>query len=88
MKIKGEEHMNKIQTATLRLAQASDGNPVTTTLTVILFYVLINMLFYVIEKLFFGGQFVHVFDVFLAMAAIAYSTYAVYWCAIYNSTKE
>ena len=80
--------MNKLQTATLRLAQACDGNPVNTTLTVILFCFLINVLFYVIEKLFFGGPFVHVFDLILTVAAIAYSAYAVWWCAIYNTQKR
>ena len=80
--------MNKLQTVTLRLAQASDGSPVNTTLTVILFYFLINVLFYVIEKLFFGGPFVHVLDLILAVIAIAYSAYAVWWCAIYNTQKR
>jgi hypothetical protein len=80
--------MNKLQTATLRLAQASDGNPATTTLTVILFCFVINMLFYIIAKLFFGGSFVHIFDLILMVAAIAYSAYAVWWCAIYNTQKR
>jgi len=80
--------MNKLQIATLVLAKASDGNPVTTTLVVMIFMVMVNIAFYVVEKLFFGGSFVHFLDLILALAGIAYSSYAVYWCAVFNTEKN
>jgi len=80
--------MNKIQTATWRFAQASDGNPVTTTSVVLLFHVMLNIVEHVLEKLFFGEAFVHIFDLLFSFAAIAYSAYAVHWCAIYNSMND
>ena len=80
--------MNKLQNATLRLAQASDGNPIITTVTVMLFYVMFSIVEHVIEKLFFGEAFLHIFDLIFALLTVAYSAYAVYWCAIYNTHKN
>lgn len=80
--------MNKLQKATLRLVQATNGNPVTTTVVVMLFMVLVNILFFVVEKLFFGGPFVHFGDLIATLAGIAYSGYAVFWCAMYNIAKN
>ena len=80
--------LNIIQRATFRLAQAAKGNPITTTFVVLLFYMLFNFLFYVVEKLFFGAPFVHFMDIVLSMSAITYAAYAVFWCAIFNSQNS
>ena len=77
-----------LQIATLVLVKASDGNPVTTTVVVMLFCVMANVAMYVVEKLFFGGPFVHFFDLILMLFGIAYSGYAVYWCAMYQTEKS
>lgn len=80
--------LNKLQTSAYRLAQASEGNPIVSTVVVIIFYLMANVVEFAIEKVFFGGPFVHFFDVILAICAIAYGAYSVYWCAAYNSLKD
>lgn len=80
--------LNTIQRVTFRLAQAARGNPVTTTLVILLFYIFFNFLFYVVEKLFFGAAFVHFVDIVLSVSAITYAAYAVFWCAIFNSQNS
>ena len=73
---------------TLALAKASNGNPVISTATVMLFFVMFNMLEAGIEKLIFGERFEHWLDPFFMLAFIAYSAYAVWWCAVFNGSKE
>lgn len=80
--------MNVIQRSALRLAQASDGNPVTSTLVVIMFYVMFNLVEANIEKEIFGSRFEHPLDAVFAVAFMFYAAYAVYWCAVFNSTKS
>ncbi len=80
--------MNSIQRATLRLAQACRGNPVKSTLTIMLFYVMFNIMETLIEKLIFGERFEHFLDLVFSLAFIAYAAYAVYWCAVYNSIES
>jgi len=80
--------MNKLEKATLALARASNGNPVLSTLTVMLFFVMFNVLEATIEKLMFGERFEHWLDPFFMLAFIAYSAYSVWWCSIFNSIKE
>lgn len=80
--------MNKLQKLTLALAKASDGNPIISTATVMLFFVMFNVLEANLEKLIFGQCFEHWLDPFFIMAFIAYSAYAVWWCAVFNGSKE
>lgn len=49
--------MNKFETYTLALAKASKGNPVVSTLTVMLFYIMFNVLEATVERLIFGERF-------------------------------
>lgn len=79
--------MNKIQQATYRLAQACDGSPVSSTIVVMLFFVMFNFVEAGVEIALFGNRFEHALDAVFALAFMAYSAYAVYWCAVFNSTK-
>lgn len=80
--------MNKLETITLTLARASNGNPVISTATILLFFVMFNLLEAAIETMVFGSRFEHWLDPIFIMAFIAYSAYAVWWCAIYNESKK
>ena len=80
--------MNKLQQATFALAKASKGNPVISTATILLFFVMFNLLEAGIERLVFGERFEHWLDPFFIMAFISYSAYAVWWCAIFNGSEE
>jgi hypothetical protein len=80
--------VNNIQRITYRLAQACDGSPVSTTVVVMLFYVMFNVLEATIETLIFGERFEHFLDPIFILAFIGYSAYAVYWCAVFNSNKK
>ena len=80
--------MNILQKTTLALARASNGNPVISTVTVILFFLMFNLLEAMTEKLIFGDRFEHWLDPFFIMVFIAYSAYAVWWCAVFNGSKE
>ena len=80
--------MNKLQKATFALAKASKGNPVISTATILLFFLMFNLLEAGIESLIFGERFEHWIDPFFIMAFISYSAYAVWWCAIFNGSEE
>lgn len=80
--------MNKIQLATYRLAQACDGNPISSTIVVMLFFVMFNFFEAGVEIALYGKRFEHALDAVFALAFMAYSAYAVYWCAVFNSTKH
>ena len=80
--------MNKFQKATLTLAIASDGNPVLSTVTVMLFYLMFNTIAAGIETLIAGHRFYHWLDPFFQLAFIAYAAYAVQMCADYNASKK
>lgn len=80
--------MNKIQLATYRLAQACEGSPISTTVVVMLFFVMFNVIEATVEKLVFGERFEHFLDPIFGLAFIGYSAYAVYWCAVFNSEKN
>lgn len=80
--------MKKLQNMTYSLAKASNGNPVISTATVMLFYVMFNLLEVSLETLIFGERFHHWLDPLFQLAFIAYSAYAVWWCAVFNGTKE
>ena len=70
------------------LAKASGGNPVISTITVMLFSLMVNVLEAKMEVLLFGDRFDHWGDPLLTVLGIAYSAYAVYWCAELNSKKD
>ena len=80
--------MNKLEKVTFALARASDGSPVISTATVMLFYVMFCVLEAIVEKLIYGDHFEHWLDPVFILAFIAYSAYAVYWCAMFNGTKD
>lgn len=80
--------MNKIQKATLTLAQSCNGNPIQTTIVVMLFFVMFSVLEATFEILVFGKRFEHAFDLLFQLIAIGYSAYAVYWCAVFNVRKD
>ena len=80
--------MNKLEQATFALAKASKGNPVISTATILLFFLMFNLLEAGVEQLVFGERFGHWIDPFFIMAFISYSAYAVWWCAIFNSSKK
>ena len=80
--------MNKIQQATYRLAQACEGSPISSTVVVMLFFVMFNVMEATVEKLIFGERFEHFLDPLFSLAFIGYSAYAVYWCAVFNSEKN
>ena len=80
--------MNQLQRATMRLAQASNGNPVTSAAVVILFYLMFSFVEVRIEKAIFGKSFEHPLDAVFSIAFMAYAAYSVYWCALFNSVKS
>ena len=80
--------MDYIIRMTAALAKASNGNPVISTVTIMLFYVFFSLLEGMIETLIFGERFEHWLDPFFIMAFIAYSAYAVWMCAVYNSATD
>ena len=80
--------MNIIQTATFTLAKACDGNPVITTVVIMLFYILFNLFEAQVERLIFGERFEHFLDLIFVLAFIAYAGYAVVICAIFNSVTK
>ena len=83
-----EKKINKLQSVTLVLAEASGGNPVISTLTVMIFWLMFNVFEGILESLIFGEKFSHWLDPFFALVFISYSAYAVYWCAIINTKGD
>ena len=77
--------MNKFEKGTMVLVRASSGNPVLSTATILLFYVMFNLVLAGVEILIFGERFEHWLDPIFAMLFMAYSAYAVLWCAIFNT---
>lgn len=80
--------MQKIRNATIRLVQACEGSPISTTIVVIIFFMMVTVLEATFEKLVFGYRFEHFVDVIIQIAFIAYAAYAVYWCAIFNMERQ
>lgn len=79
--------MKKFKEAFYVLAEASGGNPVLAVVTVMLFYVMFNLLVAQLEKLIFGERFEHFLDPVFVLFFIASSAYSVWRCAIYNSKQ-
>lgn len=80
--------MKHIRESAMVLARASNGNPVTSTAVVILFWFMFSIIEAGIERMIFGERFEHWFDVIFAGVFMAYAAYAVIACAVFNSTKE
>jgi hypothetical protein len=77
--------MEKLHMATLALARASSGNPVVSTATIILFYLMFNQCAATVEHLIWGERLEHWLDPVFQCFFIAYSAYTVWCCAIINS---
>ena len=77
--------MDKINLMTVHLARASNGNPVLSTATIMLFYVMFNLVEASIEMLIFGERFVHYLDPIFALIFMGYAAYTVCICAAINS---
>ena len=80
--------MNRIEKITLGLARASKGCPMIATMTVMLFYLMFNVLEGFVERLIFGDRLEHWLDPVFISAFIFYAGYACYWCAIFNTLKD
>jgi len=80
--------MNKLEQAAFALAKASKGNPVISTVTILLFFLMFNLLEAGVERLIFGERFEHWIDPIFTIVFISYSAYAVWWCAIFNGSEE
>ena len=76
--------MNKLKQAMWVLVEASNGNPLLSVGTVMLFYVMFNTLLAVVEKLIFGDRFEHLLDPIISLLFMAIAGYSVWWCAIFN----
>lgn len=79
--------MNKLEKSLYVLAQSAEGNPVITTATVILFWMMFTVVEASIEKMIWGERFEHWLDPIFAAAFIGYAAGSVWFCAAYNSTK-
>jgi hypothetical protein len=73
--------MIALKESAFALAHASKGNPITATITVMLFFLAFNMLEATVERLIFGTRFEHWLDIIFICAFIAYAAYAVWVCA-------
>lgn len=85
---KEERKMNWLRKSAHTLVAACKGDPVFTTITTGLFWLAFNCFEGMIEKLIFGERFEHWLDPVFALVFIAWSAYAVYWCAVYNSASK
>ncbi|RKQ97100.1 hypothetical protein C7446_2519 [Kushneria sinocarnis] len=73
-----------ISLAAYVLAKASGGNPVVSTVTVGIFYLMFSILEAGVEKMAFGKRFEHWLDPVFALAFMSFAAYAVWKCAIIN----
>ncbi|WP_067514710.1 hypothetical protein [Endozoicomonas ascidiicola] len=78
------ELFNKMTAA---LVRSADGNPVHTTLTVMLFFVMFSVLEATIEKLIFGERFEHWLDPIFICGFIGFASYMVWVCAVYKESR-
>ena len=77
-----------IDKSAMTLSRSANGNPVITTVVVALFFLGFNMIEAQIETLIWGERFEHWLDPIFGAAFIAYAAYAVYACAVFNSTQR
>lgn len=87
-RLRTEASMNKLQRSAYTLAGACKGNPVNTTLVVMLFFIGFSVVEAAIEKLMFGDRFENFLDPIFALSFMGYAAYAVYWCAVFNSRQH
>ena len=76
--------MNIISKSIKQLVSASSGDPAITTIVVMLFACMFNVLLTSIETLLWGGRFEHWLDVICVAAFIVYAALAVIGCADYK----
>ncbi len=74
-----------IEKTVLILAESAKGNPIVATIVVYIFYLMFTLLEAIVETLIFGDRFEHWLDPIFIGCFMAYSAYAVYGCALYNS---
>lgn len=80
--------ISKVKRSGYVLAAASLGNPVISTLAVMIFYLAFSVLEGVIEELLFGQPFKHWLDPLFILLFMAYSAMCVYYCAVFNAQRE
>ena len=80
--------MNFISKSAFSLATASKGNPVVSTATVILFFLIFNIIEASVETVIFGERFTHFLDPIFGVLFISYAAYCVESCAVYNEINE
>lgn len=77
--------MEFIQKTARVVAAASNGNPVTSTVLIILFVFGIDFLFGVVETLIWGETFKHWLDAVLLAVSIVFAGMTTYECALHNA---
>ncbi|MDT8894234.1 hypothetical protein RSO41_06160 [Halomonas sp. I1] len=80
--------MEPIRQAARVLAHSSSGNPIISTITIILFYFMFSIVEAGTERLVFGESFPHWLDPIFGTLFIAFAAYSVWACAIYNSMER
>lgn len=80
--------MSKLYLSAMAVAKASNGNPIISTITVMIFYIMFNMFEAGIETLLYGDRFNHWLDPIFQLCFIGYSAYCVWMCAVVNTAKE
>jgi hypothetical protein len=70
------------------LAHSTEGNPVNSTLVVMLFWLMFCVFEAGLERLIFGERFEHWLDPLFALAFMGYAAYSVWFCALYNARKS
>lgn len=80
--------INIIYKSAFTVADSSKGNPITSTLLVMLFFLMFNVFEAGVETVFFGDPFQHWLDPIFSLCFIAYAAFCVCACAVYNSKKS
>lgn len=75
---------NWFDSGMMTLARSCDGNPLLAIGVIMMFYLMVNVVLRLIEKLIFSDSFEHWFDVALVCAFILLSCQAVKYCALLN----
>jgi hypothetical protein len=76
-----------IKSMTFRLVAASDADPVRTSITIMIFYIMFNMALATLEALIWGERFEHWLDPVFVIMFMAYMAHAVFWCAAVQVTR-
>lgn len=80
--------MHAIHRSLTRLAIASKGDPVNSTLTVVVFWLMFTVVEAGIERMIFGERFEHFLDPIFAAGFIIYAALGVHYCATFNERKN